>query len=64
MNYQDDFRDRQLVAGLAERIRLLTQGLKAPLTFMEVCGTHTMAIYQYGLRTLLPTQVRLHPHHH
>ncbi len=59
MNYQDDFRDRQLVAGLAERIRLLTQGLKAPLTFMEVCGTHTMAIYQYGLRTLLPTQVRL-----
>ena len=59
MNYQDEFRDRELVAGLAERIRLLTHGLVRPLTFMEVCGTHTMAIYQYGLRTLLPPQVRL-----
>ncbi len=59
MNYQDEFRDRELVAGLAERIRLLTLGMERPLTFMEVCGTHTMAIYQYGLRTLLPPQVRL-----
>ena len=59
MNYQDEFRDRELVAGLAKRIRLLTHGLASPLTFMEVCGTHTMAIYQYGLRTLLPPQVRL-----
>jgi hydrogenase expression/formation protein HypD len=59
MNYQDDFRDRELVAGLAERIRQLTLGMERPLTFMEVCGTHTMAIYQYGLRTLLPPQVRL-----
>jgi hydrogenase expression/formation protein HypD len=29
------------------------------MTFMEVCGTHTMSIYQYGLRSLLPPQVRL-----
>ena len=47
------------MAGLAERIRLLTAGRTTPMTFMEVCGTHTMAIYQYGLRTLLPPQVRL-----
>lgn len=26
---------------------------------MEVCGTHTMSIYQYGLRSLLPSSVRL-----
>lgn len=28
-------------------------------TFMEVCGTHTMAISRFGLRELLPTAVRL-----
>ena len=29
------------------------------LTFMEVCGTHTMAISRYGLRDLLPAGIRL-----
>jgi hydrogenase expression/formation protein HypD len=28
-------------------------------TFMEVCGTHTMAISRFGLRQLLPASVRL-----
>jgi len=59
MNYLDQFRDKELVRGLSQRIRTLTQGRGKPLTFMEVCGTHTMAIYQYGLRTLLPPEVRL-----
>jgi hydrogenase expression/formation protein HypD len=30
-----------------------------PLTFMEVCGTHTMAAAKCGLRTLLPAGIRL-----
>ncbi|MBP3655575.1 MAG: hydrogenase formation protein HypD [Clostridia bacterium] len=30
-----------------------------PLTLMEVCGTHTMAIAKAGLRQLLPPSVRL-----
>lgn len=59
MNYLDQFRDKEIVKGLARRITELTAGLSEPLTFMEVCGTHTMAIYQFGLRTLLPPQVRL-----
>jgi hydrogenase expression/formation protein HypD len=29
------------------------------MTFMEVCGTHTMAIYRIGLRTMLPPEIRL-----
>jgi hydrogenase expression/formation protein HypD len=43
---------RRLAAELAE---------EAPpgLTFMEVCGTHTMAIARYGLRQLLPSHLRL-----
>jgi hydrogenase expression/formation protein HypD len=30
-----------------------------PLTLMEVCGTHTMAIYRHGIRSFLPPSVRL-----
>jgi len=59
MNYMDQFRDKDVVQGLARRIGALTKGRTKPLTFMEVCGTHTMAIYQYGLRSLLPPEVRL-----
>ena len=30
-----------------------------PMTLMEVCGTHTMAIARSGLKTLLPGNIRL-----
>ena len=59
MNYMNEFRDRSIVLGFAERIKKLAAGRTTPMTFMEVCGTHTMAIYQYGLRSLLPDGVRL-----
>ena len=41
---------RRLAAELAEA---------PPATFMEVCGTHTMAIARFGLRDLLPGGLRL-----
>jgi hydrogenase expression/formation protein HypD len=59
MNYLDEFRNRDVVTGLAGRIRQLTTGRSEPMTFMEVCGTHTMAICQYGIRSLLPPRLRL-----
>lgn len=59
MNYLDQFRDKASVLGLAARIREAVSGREKPMTFMEVCGTHTMSIYQYGIRSLLPAQVRL-----
>lgn len=31
----------------------------SPMTFMEVCGTHTMAIHQAGLKKLFPEKLRL-----
>jgi hydrogenase expression/formation protein HypD len=55
----EEFRNRDLVRGLADRIRRLAEGRTRPMTFMEVCGTHTMSIYQYGIRSLLPPGVRL-----
>lgn len=30
-----------------------------PLTLMEVCGTHTMAIHRHGILSLLPASVRV-----
>lgn len=59
MNFLDPFRNRDLVAGLSGSIRQLTSARKEPMTFMEVCGTHTMAICQYGIRSLLPPGIRL-----
>ncbi len=59
MKFQDEFRDRALVQNMADNIRRMAQRLDAPVNFMEVCGTHTMSIYQYGIRSLLPENVRL-----
>ena len=41
------------------RIRQLAARLDRPVTFMEVCGTHTMAVSRSGLRDLLPANVQL-----
>ncbi len=59
MKFQDEFRDRELVANMARNIRLMAEKLSQPVSFMEVCGTHTMSIYQYGIRSLLPEKIRL-----
>ena len=45
------FADPALCRGLLDR---LEAELDAPLTFMEVCGTHTVSIFRSGLRSLLP----------
>lgn len=50
------FADPALAARLAGRIRELATG---PAAIMEVCGTHTMAVARFGIRSLLPAQVRL-----
>ena len=59
MKFQDEFRDRTLVTIMAENIRQMAQKLARTVNFMEVCGTHTMSIYQYGIRSLLPDNVHL-----
>ena len=59
MKYQDEFRDRELVKIMADNIHCMAKRLNAPVNFMEVCGTHTMSIYQYGIRSLLPDNVHL-----
>jgi hydrogenase expression/formation protein HypD len=50
-------RDPQLARGLGAEISRLAGGRQ--LTFMEVCGTHTVSIARSGLKSLLPPGLRL-----
>ena len=44
--------------GLVEKISRLAEG-KKHLRLMEVCGTHTVAIFRSGIRQILPDNVEL-----
>ena len=56
MRHIDEYRDPEHVSKLAAAIHELNP---PPMTIMEVCGTHTMAIARFGIRQLLPPQIRL-----
>jgi hydrogenase expression/formation protein HypD len=59
MKHQNEYRDPELAKLQLQAIRQSIAGFDGTMTFMEVCGTHTMAIYQHGIRSLLPDQIRL-----
>ena len=56
MKYVDEFRNRDLIAKEAALIKARVDG---QYRFMEVCGTHTMSIFRFGLRQLLPAGIEL-----
>jgi hydrogenase expression/formation protein HypD len=51
MKYIDEYRDSSLVMPL---VATLEKELTKPVRLMEVCGTHTMAIFRNGIRSILP----------
>ena len=51
-----DWRNSEIIAKLASRIRDLTGD--QVIRIMEVCGGHTAAIYRFGLHKLLPENVQ------
>lgn len=55
-NYIDEFRDKAVIQKIVDCLNAYS-GPK--LKIMEVCGTHTMAISRYGLRSLLPKEIEL-----
>ena len=57
-DYLAKFRDKRIARGLLAKIGRLAEGA-GHCRLMEVCGTHTVAIYRYGLRDLLPRNVEL-----
>lgn len=52
----EGFRDPELAERLTKRIQ---ESVLGPVRIMEVCGTHTMAIFRHGIRSLLPKEVEL-----
>jgi hydrogenase expression/formation protein HypD len=56
LKHAQEYRDPRIAQRLAERIR---SSNRRPIRLMEVCGTHTMAIFRHGIRTVLPETVTL-----
>ncbi len=56
MKHVEEYRRKDLVTKLARQIDAT---LDRPVTLMEVCGTHTMAIHRHGLPELLAPQLKL-----
>lgn len=57
MKYKDEFQNNKIAQNLAAAISK-TAGNKQ-ITLMEVCGTHTMAIHRFGIKGLLPPEMKL-----
>jgi hydrogenase expression/formation protein HypD len=58
MRFVDEFRAPELIAKAGEEIRRLADPNRH-YRIMEVCGGHTHAIYRFGLKDLLPSNVEL-----
>jgi hydrogenase expression/formation protein HypD len=49
-----------LIMGKAvDRIKKITDSIDKPLNLMEVCGTHTVAIFRHGIRDIIPKGINL-----
>ncbi len=56
MKYMDEYRDRELAEVLVKAIK---QTVTRPIRLMEICGTHTMAIFKHGIRSLIGNEIQL-----
>ncbi len=58
LKYMDEFRDGEVARKILAKLKKQCTG-RAPMRFMEICGTHTVAIFRSGLRPLLPSSLEL-----
>src|ERR1700716_1928737 len=58
MKFVDEFREPEVITKTSEEIRRLADPDRH-YRIMEVCGGHTHAIYRFGLKDLLPSNVEL-----
>ena len=56
MKFIDEFRNKDIAQGLIRRIFEVST---RPVNLMEVCGTHTVSFFRYGIREMLPPHIRL-----
>lgn len=48
-----ELRDKKVIKALLESITQKIRLLTSPVRIMEVCGTHTMTVHKYGLKSML-----------
>lgn len=58
MKFVDEFREPEVITRTAAEIRRLADANRH-YRIMEVCGGHTHAIYRFGLKDLLPSNIEL-----
>ena len=56
MKLVSEFRNSELAKGLIAQIRHQS---KKPARLMEFCGSHTVSIFRYGIREVLPLTVEM-----
>lgn len=56
MKHLDEYRDPTLAEPLVQELR---EAVTKPLRVMEICGSHTMAIFRNGIRSILPVGLEL-----
>ena len=59
MKYIEEYRNPLIIKNLVGEIHKAAKKVPYTVNFMEVCGTHTMAIGRFGIRQLLPTNIKL-----
>jgi len=56
MKFVDEFRNGKCSEGL---IKSIHNASDKKINIMEICGTHTMSIFRYGIRDVLPENINL-----
>ena len=56
MKYVDEYRNKEIAQKILRQIKSIS---KKKINLMEVCGTHTVAIFRNGIRKMLPSNINL-----
>ncbi|MGC8977531.1 MAG: hydrogenase formation protein HypD [Candidatus Ratteibacteria bacterium] len=59
MKYIFEYRKPEILKEIIKKIKIYASRLKKEINLMEVCGTHTMQIGRYGIRRLMPENIKL-----
>ena len=56
MRYMDEYRNKVTAQKILQEIKRIS---KTKINLMEVCGTHTVAIFRNGIKQMLPSNITL-----
>ncbi len=59
MKYVSEFREQKLTEKIAWKIAKIAHTIDREIKLMQVCGTHGMAILRYGIKDILPPNIKL-----